>query len=176
MNYARPYVLAVAGTVSALVVACGNAGSSSDAAGGRDTPGPTTPDLTAAPRTRSRSPTRALDQWLDFLGNRLGGKPRSGTCVLEPAETCTSSSTATVASASLTAVCNAYAGRSTTPAARESSSAGERISVGSRHRARQRRSMEARTAIDAIACRDRRQFVPSVDMRVSASRLLLRHA
>ena len=96
MNYARPYVLAVAGTVSALVVACGNAGSSSDAAGGRDTPGPTTPDLTAAPRTRSRSPTRALDQWLDFLGNRLGGKPLSGTCVLEPAETCTSSSTATV--------------------------------------------------------------------------------
>ena len=32
----------------------------------------------------------ALDQWLDFLEDRLDGKPVTGTCVVKPAEKCTS--------------------------------------------------------------------------------------
>lgn len=34
--------------------------------------------------------TYAFDQWLDFLGDRLAGKPVEDACVLKPAERCTS--------------------------------------------------------------------------------------
>ena len=46
--------------------------------------------LECAGASHTKPLSYALDQWLDFLEDRLGGKPLSGTCVLTPAETCTS--------------------------------------------------------------------------------------
>lgn len=46
--------------------------------------------LECAGASHTKPLSYALDQWLDFLEDRLGGKPLSGTCVLKPAETCTS--------------------------------------------------------------------------------------
>ncbi len=46
--------------------------------------------LECAGASHTKPLSYALDQWLDFLEDRLDGKPVSGTCVLKPAETCTS--------------------------------------------------------------------------------------
>jgi hypothetical protein len=46
--------------------------------------------LECAGASHTKPLSYALDQWLDFLEDRLGGKPLGGTCVLKPAETCTS--------------------------------------------------------------------------------------
>lgn len=46
--------------------------------------------LECAGASHTKPLTYAFDQWLDFLEDRLAGKPLSGTCVLRPAETCTS--------------------------------------------------------------------------------------
>lgn len=46
--------------------------------------------LECAGASHTKPLTYAFDQWLDFLEDRLAGKPLSGTCVVKPAETCTS--------------------------------------------------------------------------------------
>jgi acetyl esterase/lipase len=46
--------------------------------------------LECAGASHTKPLTYAFDQWLDFLEDRLAGKPLSGTCVLEPAKVCTS--------------------------------------------------------------------------------------
>lgn len=46
--------------------------------------------LECAGASHTKPLSYALDQWLDFLEDRLDGKPLSGTCMLKPAETCTS--------------------------------------------------------------------------------------
>jgi len=46
--------------------------------------------LECAGASHTKPLSYALDQWLDFLEDRLDGKPLGGTCVLKPAETCTS--------------------------------------------------------------------------------------
>ena len=46
--------------------------------------------LECAGASHTKPLSYALDQWLDFLEDRLGSKPLGGTCVLTPAETCTS--------------------------------------------------------------------------------------
>lgn len=46
--------------------------------------------LECAGASHTKPLTYAFDQWLDFLEDRLAGKALSGTCVLKPAETCTS--------------------------------------------------------------------------------------
>jgi acetyl esterase/lipase len=46
--------------------------------------------LECAGASHTKPLSYALDQWLDFLEARLAGTPLTGTCVLKPAETCTS--------------------------------------------------------------------------------------
>ncbi len=46
--------------------------------------------LECAGASHAKPLTYALDQWLDFLEDRLANKPVTGTCVVKPAETCTS--------------------------------------------------------------------------------------
>lgn len=46
--------------------------------------------LECAGASHTKPLSYALDQWLDFLEDRLGGKPLSDTCVVHPAEACTS--------------------------------------------------------------------------------------
>jgi acetyl esterase/lipase len=46
--------------------------------------------LECANASHTRPLSYAFDQWLDFLEDRLEGKPVTGTCVVKPAETCTS--------------------------------------------------------------------------------------
>lgn len=46
--------------------------------------------LECAGASHTKPLTYAFDQWLDFLEDRLAGKPLTGTCVVKPAETCTS--------------------------------------------------------------------------------------
>lgn len=46
--------------------------------------------LECAGASHTKPLTYAFDQWLDFLEDRLAGKPLSGACTLKPAETCTS--------------------------------------------------------------------------------------
>ena len=46
--------------------------------------------LECAGASHTKPLSYALDQWLDFLEDRLAGKPLGGTCALKPAETCTS--------------------------------------------------------------------------------------
>jgi acetyl esterase/lipase len=46
--------------------------------------------LECAGASHTKPLSYALDQWLDFLQDRLDGKPLAGTCVLKPAETCSS--------------------------------------------------------------------------------------
>ena len=46
--------------------------------------------LECAGASHTKPLTYALDQWLDFLEDRLANKPVTGTCVVKPAETCTS--------------------------------------------------------------------------------------
>ncbi len=46
--------------------------------------------LECAGASHTKPLSYALDQWLDFLEDRLDGKPLGSACVLKPAETCTS--------------------------------------------------------------------------------------
>ncbi len=46
--------------------------------------------LECAGASHTKPLSYAFDQWLDFLEDRLAGKPLAGTCVIRPAETCTS--------------------------------------------------------------------------------------
>lgn len=46
--------------------------------------------LECAGASHTKPLTYAFDQWLDFLEDRLKGKPVEGACVLKPAEKCTS--------------------------------------------------------------------------------------
>ena len=46
--------------------------------------------LECAGASHTKPLSYALDQWLDFLEDRLAGKPLGTTCVLKPAETCSS--------------------------------------------------------------------------------------
>lgn len=46
--------------------------------------------LECAGATHTKPLTYAFDQWLDFLEARLAGTPLTGTCVVRPAEKCTS--------------------------------------------------------------------------------------
>lgn len=46
--------------------------------------------LECAGASHTKPLTYAFDQWLGFLEDRLAGKPLGGTCVVKPAETCTS--------------------------------------------------------------------------------------
>ena len=46
--------------------------------------------LECAGASHTKPLSYALDQWLDFLEARLAGTPLTGTCVVKPAETCTS--------------------------------------------------------------------------------------
>ena len=46
--------------------------------------------LECAGATHTKPLSYALDQWLDFLEDRLDGKPLTDTCVVKPAEKCTS--------------------------------------------------------------------------------------
>jgi dienelactone hydrolase len=46
--------------------------------------------LECAGASHTKPLSYALDQWLDFLEDRIDGKPLGTTCVLKPAETCTS--------------------------------------------------------------------------------------
>lgn len=46
--------------------------------------------LECAGASHTKPLSYALDQWLDFLEDRLGGKPLTGTCAVTPAERCTS--------------------------------------------------------------------------------------
>lgn len=46
--------------------------------------------LECAGASHTKPLSYALDQWLDFLEDRLAGKPLGTTCVVKPAETCTS--------------------------------------------------------------------------------------
>lgn len=46
--------------------------------------------LECAGASHTKPLSYALDEWLDFLEDRLAGKPVTGSCVLAPARTCTS--------------------------------------------------------------------------------------
>lgn len=46
--------------------------------------------LECAGASHTKPLSYAFDQWLDFLEDRLSGKPLSGTCAIRPAEKCTS--------------------------------------------------------------------------------------
>jgi len=46
--------------------------------------------LECAGASHTKPLSYALDQWLDFLEDRLAGKAMGAACVVKPAETCTS--------------------------------------------------------------------------------------